>query len=487
MLIGAENLDLEPKLSSFAYQLNAVDEVKDMEYAALFHEQGLGKTKIALDLALRWLEAKEVDTVLIVTKKGLVKNWEKETDFHTNISHETLDSNRVANSKKFNKPYRLYLTHYEAVSGSVKTFSILLKTRRIGVILDEAHHMKNPNGRVAKAFFDLAPLFKRRVIMTGTPVANRPYDIWSQVYFLDQGKALGDDFKSFKTRYDLPSGVLDSPDSDYEQELQNIYASIKSFSVRETKESAGLKLPHKNLQNQHTPMEPRQYELYNEYKEEIRAQVIKEGRLYHDSVENLLKEMLRLIQVASNPTLVDESYDRRPCKVDALEELISNIEEGEKAVIWTNFIANADYLAAYLSEKGSLKLHGSMNMDARNRAVENFLNDPAKRFLVATPGAAKEGLTLTVANHAIFFDRNFSLNDWLQAQDRIHRISQEKECWVTHLFAEGSIDEWVDRLLLCKKHFAMLSQGDIIQTADIDSSQQNEIEIRSLVREALES
>ena len=210
MLIGTETLNLTPTFDPFAYQLNAVEEVKGMEYAALFHEQGLGKTKIALDLALLWLKGRVLDTVIIITKKGLIQNWKKEISIHTKISFAVLDGYRVKNTSKYNKPFRLYLTHYEAVINNQKNLSLLLKTRRIGVILDEAHHMKNPDGRVAKALFQLGPEFKRRIIMTGTPVANRPYDIWALIYFLDQGKSLGVNFKAFKSRFDLPANVLDN-------------------------------------------------------------------------------------------------------------------------------------------------------------------------------------------------------------------------------------------------------------------------------------
>ena len=487
MLTGHSKLNLSPRLSPYAYQLHAVDAVKDLEYAALFHEQGLGKTKIALDLGLAWLKAEAIDTVLVVTKKGLVRNWEREIKTHTNLSYAVLDGNRVNNSAKFNRPYRLYLTHYEAISGSLSKFSLLLEARYVGVILDEAHHMKNPESRIASAFFDLAPLFKRRVIMTGTPVANRPYDIWSQVYFLDRGKALGNNFKDFKSQYDLPSRVIDNPDDQYEEDLGKIYRAIQSFTVRETKQSAGIELPAKHLRNCVVAMEPQQAELYHRYKTEIRVKVLRDKQFFYDDVGNLLKEMLRLVQVASNPALVDEGYNGRPCKLDALEEVLSGMGEGEKAVIWTSFISNADYLARHLAARGSLKIHGKLDMESRNRAVERFLNDKSKRFLIATPGAAKEGLTLTVANRAVFFDRSFSLNDWLQAQDRIHRISQKQECWVTHLCAEDSIDEWVDKLLLCKRRFAMIAQGDTLAEVDDKTlSLESDKEISSIVEEVLD-
>jgi SNF2 family DNA or RNA helicase len=110
---------------------------------------------------------------------------------------------------------------------------------------------------------------------------------------------------------------------------------------------------------------------------------------------------------------------------------------------------------------GVAKIHGKLSMDQRNHAVEVFLVDPDCRVMVATPGAAKEGLTLTVANHVIFYDRGFSLDDYLQAQDRIHRVSQAKTCYVYNLVMHDSIDEWVEILLRAKRLAAQLAQGDI--------------------------
>ena len=87
--------------------------------------------------------------------------------------------------------------------------------------------------------------------------------------------------------------------------------------------------------------------------------------------------------------------------------------------------------------------------------------DQSVKLLVATPGAAKEGLTLTAANHVIYYDRVFSLDDYLQSQDRIHRISQTRKCFVYLLIMRDSIDEWIDLLLRAKHLAAQLAQGDI--------------------------
>ena len=73
-----------------------------------------------------------------------------------------------------------------------------LKTRNVRVIIDESAKLKNPDSKLTQNFYKLSMSFSKKIIMSGTPIANRPYDIWSQIYFLDGGKALGIDFKSFK-------------------------------------------------------------------------------------------------------------------------------------------------------------------------------------------------------------------------------------------------------------------------------------------------
>lgn len=89
------------------------------------------------------------------------------------------------------------------------------------------------------------------------------------------------------------------------------------------------------------------------------------------------------------------------------------------------------------------------------------MEDPHIKLLVATPGSAKEGLTLTSANNAIFYDRSLKLDDYLQAQDRIHRISQSKNCHIYVLLLNNTIDDWVDSLIENKELAAKLTQGDI--------------------------
>lgn len=454
---------LMAKFNAFPYQKEAFEAIKDKEYAAIFHEQGLGKTKIAIDLLLYWLEETSIDTVLVVTKKQLVQNWAREFGTHTSIKPAILDTNRENNYYIFCGPARVVITNFELLISEKERFLLYLNSRNVAIIIDESAKLKNPKAKLTQTFFELAPFFKKRVIMTGTPVANRPYDIWSQIYFLDQGKSLGNNFNEFKKETDLSNKLVSDEklQEQFEYQVAGIYEKVKSFSVRETKDSGIIHLPDKVYIQERVDFTTEQEILYNKICEEFIVQVQKDGEIILDDSSAMVKRLLRLVQVVSNPKLIDESYEGDSAKEKILENLIDKIiQQGEKCIVWSNFIENIDYFAKKYKKYGSVKIHGRMNMLERNKSVEKFRSDDT-RILFATPASAKEGLTLTMANHVIFYDRGFSLDDYLQAQDRIHRISQTKTCYVYNIIVNGSIDEWIDALLNSKQNAAALAQGDV--------------------------
>jgi SNF2 family DNA or RNA helicase len=456
--------DLSAKQQPFPHQAAAMEAIKDLPYSAVFHEQGLGKTKIGLDVALYWLKHDIVDSVMIVTKKSLIGNWTREIAAHSHLSPRIIGQDRNANFYAFNSPARLYLVHYEAVLSERNRLALFLKTRHVAVILDEAHKAKNPEAEITKALHSLREGFLRRMILTGTPVANRPYDVWSQIFFLDGGEALGKDFLSFKHSLDLDNSFAHEPRraAQFADALEEVFEKTQAFSIRETKKSSGLRLPDKFIANLEVTLEARQLELYAQFRDELAAIVVKGGRPVLDDAEGLLKRLLRLVQVASNPTMVDQSYRGTPGKLPVLTDLVhAATDDKEKVVVWTAFTENAEFLVRHFSDLGTALVHGGIPIATREDNLQRFMKEDECRVLVATPGAAKEGLTLTVANHAIFYDRTFGLDDYLQAQDRIHRISQKRPCYVTNLVARETVDTWVDALLSAKHLAAQLGQGDI--------------------------
>ena len=455
---------LAAKLKAFVYQADALEAIKNLEYSAVFHEPGLGKTKIGVDLILYWLSKDVVDSAIVVTKRGLIENWRAEVSAHSFLQPRVLDQNRRANFYAFNSPTRVYLTHYEVFRKEEKRLALFLKTRRVGIILDEAHKIKNPDSAITTVFLGLRSGFKRRVIMTGTPVANRPYDVWAPIYFLDSGASLGTDFNQFRRDLDLSNDLAFDPHrvEAFQDNLAGVFGRVSSFAVRATKVSAGIVLPQKEIRNVPAVLEDRQREIYERFKKENAAIVVKEGVPHLDKADELLKRLMRLVEVASNPSLVDESYKRQPGKFAILQGIVDRVvDAGEKVIVWTSFTENVRWLSRELECFGTAMVSGKLSYEERSSSLKRFKEHADTRILIATPGSAKEGLTLTVANHAVFYDRSFSLDDYLQAQDRIHRISQTRKCYVYNLIAQDSIDEWVDVLLTAKRLAAMLAQGDI--------------------------
>lgn len=477
---------LDAKLNAYPYQLDAVLAVKSLPYAAVFHEQGLGKTKIAIDLVLSWLEEDVVDTVFIVTKKMLVQNWVDEITMHTYIVPKILSGNRRENGLALNSPILIYVMNYETISANLDLITLFLGTCRVGVILDESQKIKNPEAKLTIDFHSIANCFARRIIMTGTPVANRPYDIWAQIKFLDDGESLGTSFGKFKNDVDLPKGSnkMSSYNFEYDEKLSNVFLKIKKFSVRETKKTAGLELPRKTILTHVSYMEPQQASIYESYRDNLHHEIKSHDKPIADDAEDILKLLLRLVQCAANPFLVDQTYQKSPGKLVQLRSLFSDIDlHAKKVIIWTGFVDNIEWLSSQLSKFHPQRVHGRMPIADRNNAIRSFKQNSHYRILLATPGAAKEGLTLTVANHAIFYDRGFSLDDYLQAQDRIHRISQTEDCYIHNLVAENTIDEWVDVLLHAKYQAAQLAQGDISRHKF--SSEYNNIDISGVLQKIL--
>ncbi len=486
-IVSRTATDYTSKTKAFPYQLEAFLTVRDLDYSAIFHEQGLGKTKIAVDLMLYWLKHRDIDTVMIVTKKQLVRNWENELAVHTYIKPKVLSSNKASNFYVFNSPAKVVIANFEVLSTDKERMKLFLKCRNVAIIIDESTKLKNPDAQLTKDYFELADLFKIRTIMTGTPVANRPYDIWAQIYFLDKGQSLGPDFAEFKRHTDLSNKLGSNREARklFESTVASIFEKISEFTVRETKKSCAISLPQKVYESVYTSFEPMQYRMYRTVLHELKIEIEQDGNTIIDDDGVALKRLLRLLQIASNPRLLNETYTAISGKEQQLKIQLEEIcSVGDKCIVWSNFIENIDLFHKKFKCYNPCKIHGSMAIEDRNTSVDKFKTDPTCMVLFATPQAAKEGLTLTVANHVIFYDRGFNLDDYLQAQDRIHRISQKKTCYIYNFITQSSIDEWIDKLIQAKHYAALLAQGDIpqeeyIQVADYTYSE--------IIREILEA
>lgn len=457
-----QNPVLELTHDAYPYQKEAFESIKDMDFAGIFHEQGLGKTKIAIDLLCYWLEQDKVDSILIVTKKTLVQNWVREIKIHTQIETDVFTSNKRKNHEIFTSTSYLYIAHYQILNSDKEAFRKFFKARRVAVILDESAAIKNRDAQLSRTYHDLAKLMDIRIIMSGTPFANKPQDIWSQIYFLDFGESLGRDYPSFEEQYYFPRE--DYLKHVFAKSLVRLNENLQDFTIRETKKSAGINLPNKEYVTLTADFSTEQLEIYDEAKKQMSLELEQDGEIKFEDLEWILHRMIRLVQITSHPALVQDHYEEMPGKMLLLEEKVNeilNADSTSKIIIWSSFIKNTELISKALMPYQSAIVNGQQSDRENQESIDRFLEDDQTKLFIATPQKAGEGLTLTVANHAIFYDRSFSLQHYLQAQDRIHRISQDRICYIYNLMIRDSIDEYIDKLVKAKNVTSQLAAGDI--------------------------
>ncbi|MEW5815101.1 MAG: DEAD/DEAH box helicase [Spirochaetota bacterium] len=445
----------ELKTWPLPHQTEAIDFISRHHEVALFDEQGLGKTKIIIDSLFGSMKNGELEGALVISPMSLLYNWEYEVTKHSSLIPIVLKGTGREKRYKFLTGANFYITNYEAVISELERIKRFCRSRKVAIVLDESAKIKNPKTKTAQSLFKLRPYSTKRIIVTGTPVANKPVDLWSQFFFLDGGALLGDSFIEFKARYN-------EKNPDYIEALTELKKTVTEHSIRRCKDDV-LELPEKKFVNIYVALKGEQLKLYSQLREELRIEVqdIKGNKII-DEAENILKKLLRLTQIASNPILIDKGYKEEPAKFAALEYLVKDaVVKDEKAIIWTNFVDNITILKNRLKQYSPLIIYGDVPVKERADAVKAFQESRDNSVIIANPSAAREGLTLTRANNAIYLDRNFNLVDYLQSQDRIHRISQTKECRIFKILAKGTVDEYIDRIIDVKAEIAGYVQGDL--------------------------
>lgn len=462
------DFDFTPKTVPYPHQLDAINFIQDRSAIALFDEQGLGKSKIVIDALCKDLMHDLIDSAVIVCKKGLINMWKREVSQHSHLQSTVLSGSKHQRGRALMHFNHFYLIGYETMLSEIEKIEMFLKLRRFALVLDESQKIKNPDSKLTQAILSIKDIPVKKVIITGTPIANRPEDLWAQYMFLDGGKTFGVDFKAFKSKYNVNLRDTDSF-QEYETSMLRLREKISKTSMRRTKNV--LELPEKVYDERIVTLTSKQREIYTIAKDDLFLELSNaDNETVRRQIENYLVKLLRLTQIASNPGLLDEGYSEDPAKFSVLDELLNEIvSNNEKAIVWTSFRKNIRTLRRRYKKHGAVMLFGEILIEDRIRAIDKFMNETDIKVLIANPSAAKEGLTLTSANHSIYVDRSFKMDDYLQSQDRIHRIGQEKRCFITKLIAKDTIDEYTDDILE-KKH--ILAQYILGDTSNMETDKQ---------------
>jgi hypothetical protein len=417
----------------------------------LADDMGVGKTAQVLALLESRRELRTQAQVeapsLVVVPKSLIFNWKQEAQRFT-PQLRVLDYTGMARSITREKDefslYDVILTTY----GTLRRDALHFKDKVFDyVILDEAQAIKNGNTESAKA----ARLLRanHRLALSGTPVENHLGELWSLFEFLNPGM-LG-------TSGAFPLGGASKRDPDGETR-KLLARALRPFLLRRTKEQVAKQLPPKIEQTIYCELETRQRTLYNELRDHYRKALLPKigAEGIGKAKIQVLEALLRLRQAACHPGLVDRKLVKDPsAKLGVLmEQLYAVIEEGHKALVFSQFTSLLAIVRASLTGDGIEHEYLDGKTVDRQARVERFQQDPSCPLFLISLKAGGVGLNLTAADYVFILDPWWNPAVEAQAVDRTHRIGQERQVFAYRLIARDTVEEKVLQLQETKRNLA---------------------------------
>jgi SNF2 family DNA or RNA helicase len=470
----------------WAHQLEALERSKDLRDFALLFDVGTGKSYTAILIARqKMVQHKKALRTFVVCPPIVVKNWQKEWKAHSHLKDEQIlcltgtGKQRLKLLAEKGDKAVVIITNYQSLTLMPELLTALKKWKPDIMIADEAHRCKTHNSKTCLKTAELSAHAKYRLILTGTPVLNTPMDLFGQYLVLDNGETFGQNFFSFRAEYfydenhKMPSHIhFPKWKSRPGTEVKLAYKiSSSSMSV---KKSECLDLPPYIREVIGVELTPSQRKIYKEMAEDFVTYV--DGKA---CVARLaLTKMLRLLQITTGfvPVEGEDGEGRTICsfkdnpRIKVLRELLTDIEPGGKVIVWASFKQNYLDIAALCKsmELPYVEVHGDISQKDKEKAVKAFQEDQDIRVFIGNQGAGGIGINLIEAPSSVFYSRNFSLEQDLQAEARNYRGGSEIHARITRydLVAENTIDEVVAERLAMKQAISNSIIGELARDVE---------------------
>lgn len=432
------------KFQPHPYQSVAIKQILAHTHYGLLLDMGLGKTVSTLmaieSLIYDRLEVKNV--LLIAPKKVAESTWSQEAAKWAQTRN--LRISQVLGSAKdreqaLQADADIYVMNRENViwlcdkyKGKPLPFDML--------VIDESSSFKNPQAKRFKAL--KRHTFDRVVLLTGTPAPNTLMDLWPQIYLLDKGERLGRTITDYRRRYFRPDktnghvvfsyALNPGADSQIYGRITDICMSLKAKDY--------LTLPDRIDNVIEVVMSDSEKEKYRTMEKE---HVLGLGQENEISALNAASVANKLLQMANGYVYDDEGnlvhiHDQ---KIDRLKELV-DVNEGKPMLVFYNY-------------KHDLAAIKEAFPKATELSDDNDVADWNKgkiQMLLAHPASAGYGLNLQAGGHIIvWYGLTWSLEQYQQANARLHRQGQTEPVIVHHLVTKGTMDEQVMRSLSRKE------------------------------------
>ncbi|BAC90207.1 DEAD/DEAH box helicase [Gloeobacter violaceus] len=431
--------------------------------ACLADDMGLGKT-VELIAFLLFLKSKnELDgPILLICPTSVMGNWEREIKkFSPSLSVHVHHGARRPKGRNFvetAQKKQIIVSSYALVQRDSKD---LKRVEWLGLVLDEAQNIKNPDAKQTQSIRELTARF--RIALTGTPVENRLAELWSILDFLNPGYLGARNF--FQRRFAVPIEKYGDRSS-----ANALKALVQPFILRRLKSDPQIiqDLPEKQETNVFCPLTPEQAALYERVVNESLAKIEQSTGIQRRGT--VLATLVKLKQICNHPSHYlgdDGPLANRSGKLSRLGEMLEEVlADEERALIFTQFAEWGHLLQAHLSRQlGSevFFLYGGTSKNQREAMIERFQSDPqGPRIFILSLKAGGVGLNLTRANHVFHFDRWWNPAVENQATDRVFRIGQTKNVQVYKYVCTGTLEERINALIESKKALAeqVVSAGE---------------------------
>jgi len=472
----------------FPHQRAGVEFLATAKRALLADEPGLGKTAQAIR-ALKKMhdDGEQVFPALVICPNTLKKNWEREFDrWWPGVNVTVINGSAVKRRGQFEQQSDVIVINWE----SLRTHSRLssygaialarcvdckghdsritparceVHTRELNeidfkaVIADEIHRSKDPKSKQTRALWAATGDANIRYALTGTPIANNVIDLWPILHWLEP--------KEWPSKTKWIDRMIDTMINAFGGMMvlgvkahmeDEFYAAINPRMRRMLKSRVLPWLPEVITERRDVEMGAKQAKAYKQMLEHM-ITLLESG----DSLiaSNPLTQTLRLLQFASSyaDVSVDETGKEKvtlsdpSCKVDALMDDIKNGDFGDDSVAVCAVSRQLiEILSARLTKEGIEHglITGAQDQDERQKSIDDFQSGKTK-WILFTAQAGGVGVTLTTARRLVMLQRPWSLVDYKQALDRVHRIGSEiHDCVIiTDYVTEGTVEERVIQAL----------------------------------------
>lgn len=449
------------KTKPWDHQLKALAYLYTKDVGALYTKPGSGKTKIMIDLIIN----RGFKRVLVVAPKKPCDVWPPQFILHAGLGSDTvIPLHNMSGDKKkkllewvmsqpIEKPIVLII-NYDSVWR--KPLNSMLFYKRLGldcVICDESHRIKSPSSKCSRFLARLGKIVPHRYLVTGTPLAENPMDVYAQYRFLDPS-IFGTDYYIFCDRYQNIDPYLSSKIGHTILNKKTPYKNLeelrsKMFSCAFYMKST-IKLPKTTHMVIKVPMDKITEEVYKQLEKEGAVELT-EGFM---TVNNVLSMTIRKQQVVSGYLpLEDEKGNKILKRISTarrtfLYKFLKTLPKEEPVVIFAKFVKDLYSIRKVAERLGC----GYSEVSGSEDTLEEW-NTGKTRIIGVQYSSGSEGIDLTRAHLCIFYSLDHSLAKYEQARRRVHRPGQESPCIYYHFVATMESGSTVDQdIVECWKY-----------------------------------